>query len=113
MILLFDVGNTNIVLGIVEENNIIETYRFITNANLTEDEYYSKFKSVLKDREIVGIAISSVVPIVDQTLVNMSLKYFNISPLVVGPGVKSGIKLKYKFLTVRCHHSLCVYVVDN
>lgn len=94
MVLLFDVGNTNIVLGIAEGNKIVETYRFITNANLTEDEYYSKFKSVLNDRNIEGIAISSVVPLVDHTLVNMSQKYFNISPLVVGPGVKSGIKIK-------------------
>ena len=94
MILLFDVGNTNIVLGIAENNKIVETYRFITNANLTEDEYYSKFKSVLKDKTVEGIAISSVVPLVDQTLVSMSVKYFNISPLVIGPGIKSGVKIK-------------------
>ncbi len=94
MILLFDVGNTNIVMGIVENNKIIDTYRFITNSNMTEDEYYNKFEIIIKQRHIDGIAISSVVPLVDHTLVSMSNKYFNIDPLVVAPGVKSGVKIK-------------------
>ena len=94
MILLFDVGNTNIVMGIVEDNKIVNTYRFITNASMTEDEYYSKFQSVIGSSNIDGIAISSVVPLVDNTLVTMSKKYFNITPLIVGPGVKSGVKIK-------------------
>lgn len=94
MILLFDVGNTNIVVGIVENNQIISTYRFITNSNLTEDEYYAKLEPIIKGKSVDGIAISSVVPQVDQMIKVMSLKYFNITPIVVGPGVKSGIKIK-------------------
>ena len=47
MILLFDVGNSNIVLGISENKKIKATYRFITNSNLTEDEYYQKFKNII------------------------------------------------------------------
>lgn len=94
MILLFDVGNTNIVMGIVQENKIVNTYRFITNANMTEDEYYSKFQSIIGSNKIEGIAISSVVPLIDHTLYSMSKKYFNITPLIVGPGVKSGVKIK-------------------
>ena len=94
MILLFDVGNTNIVMGIVKDNKIVNTYRFITNSNMTEDEYYSKFQSIIGTTEIDGIAISSVVPLIDHTLITMSKKYFNIDPLIVGPGIKSGVKIK-------------------
>lgn len=94
MILLFDVGNTNIVMGIVKDNKIVNTYRFITNSNMTEDEYYSKFQSIIGTTEIEGIAISSVVPLIDHTLITMSKKYFNIDPLIVGPGIKSGVKIK-------------------
>ena len=94
MILLFDVGNTNIVMGIVKDNKIVNTYRFITNSNMTEDEYYSKFQSIIGTSQIDGIAISSVVPLIDHTLITMSKKYFNIDPLIVGPGIKSGVKIK-------------------
>ena len=94
MILLFDVGNTNIVVGIVENDTIVSTYRLITNSNLTEDEYYAKIEQLLKGRKVEGIAISSVVPQVDHMIKLMSEKYFNITPLVVGPGVKSGMKIK-------------------
>lgn len=94
MILLFDVGNTNIVVGVVEDNIITSTYRLVTNSNLTEDEYYAKLEPIIKNRPIEGIAISSVVPQVDHMIRVMSQKYFNIQPLVVGPGVKSGMKIK-------------------
>lgn len=94
MVLLFDVGNTNIVLGFVENNKIVSTYRYLTTTNLTEDEYYNKFQAVLANQKIEGIAISSVVPQVDQVLISMCDKYFHVHPLVVGQGVKSGIKIK-------------------
>lgn len=94
MILLFDVGNTNIVLGIVKNKAITKTYRFITDSSLTEDEYYNKMKSVIDSNEIEGVAISSVVPKIDQILSLMFDKYFHIVPFFVAPGVKSGIKIK-------------------
>lgn len=94
MLLLFDIGNTNVVIGVVEKNIIIETYRFITDCSLTEDEYYNKIQSVLKNREIEGIAISSVVPQVDHIIQLMCERYFNKTPLFVAPGIKSGIKIK-------------------
>ncbi len=94
MILLFDVGNTNIVLGIVENNQISKTYRFMTDSSLTEDEYYSKIYASLKDKVIDGVAISSVVPKIDHILIMMCEKYLKVVPFFVGPGVKSGIKIK-------------------
>lgn len=94
MILLFDVGNSNIVLGISENKKIKATYRFITNSNLTEDEYYQKFKNIIGNEKIDGIAISSVVPQVDNILVTMCQKYFNISPLIVSTELESGMDIK-------------------
>lgn len=94
MILCFDIGNTNIVLGIVENKKIINTYRFVTNASLTEDEYYHKIQNVIKDKTVEGVIISSVVPTLDNVFSLMIRKYFNIKPMIVGPGIKSGLKLK-------------------
>lgn len=94
MILCFDIGNTNIVLGIVENKKIINTYRFVTNASLTEDEYYHKLQPIVKDINVEGVVISSVVPALDVIFNQMIKKYFNISPMMIGPGIKSGLKLR-------------------
>jgi type III pantothenate kinase len=96
MILCFDVGNTNVVLGIVEEKKVIATFRFITNYRLTEDEYYQKIHFVTKEFEskIDGAIISSVVPAMDNILVETLKKYYHINPILVGPGLKSGLKIK-------------------
>ncbi|MBE6131164.1 MAG: type III pantothenate kinase [Erysipelotrichaceae bacterium] len=94
MILCFDIGNTNIVLGIVENKKIINTYRFVTNASLTEDEYFHKLQSIVKNLQIEGVVISSVVPSLDLIFVQMIKKYFNINPMIIGPGIKSGLKLR-------------------
>ncbi len=94
MILCFDIGNTNIVLGIVENKKIINTYRFVTNASLTEDEYFHKLQPIVKNFQIEGVVISSVVPSLDLIFVQMIKKYFNINPMIIGPGIKSGLKLR-------------------
>ena len=98
MILLFDVGNTNIVLGIVKENKITQIYRFITNNNLTVDEYYQKinqaFSNSNQKEPIEGAIISSVVPDMDLILVHMMKKYYQIEPLLVAQGLKSGLKIR-------------------
>lgn len=94
MILCFDIGNTNVVLGVVDNNKIINTYRFVTNAHLTEDEYFQKVKAVLPNITVTGVVISNVVPALDIVFENMIIKYFNIKPLFIAPGIKSGLKLK-------------------
>ena len=94
MILCFDIGNTNIVLAIVENKKIINTYRFVTNASLTEDEYFHKLQPIVKDLKIEGVVISSVVPALDNVFEQMVNKYFNLKPMLIGPGIKSGLKLK-------------------
>lgn len=94
MLLLFDVGNSNIVLGKVENKKIIATYRFITSSSMTEDEYYHKFKEIIGNDNIEGIAISSVVPQLDNILTVMCKKYFSITPLLVSTNLNSGLSYK-------------------
>lgn len=94
MLLLFDVGNSNIVLGKVENKKIISTYRFITSSSMTEDEYYHKFKEIIGNDRIKGIAISSVVPQLDNILSIMCKKYFSITPLLVSTNLNSGLSYK-------------------
>lgn len=98
MILLFDIGNTNIVLGLCEQGTIFNTFRFITNASLTEDDYYQKIKLAIKEytqnSKVEGAILSSVVPQLDHIFINLVKKYYHIKPIVVGPGLKSDLKLK-------------------
>lgn len=100
MILVVDVGNTNIVLGVYKDSEIISSWRISTDAKKTSDEYSIQFmqlfiQSNLKPDDIKGIIISSVVPNIMHSLENMIKKIFGINPLVVGPGVKTGINIKY------------------
>lgn len=100
MILVVDVGNTNIVLGVYKDSEIISSWRISTDAKKTSDEYSIQFMQLfiqgnLKPDDIKGIIISSVVPNIMHSLENMIKKIFGINPLVVGPGVKTGINIKY------------------
>lgn len=95
MIILVDIGNTNIVIGISKNKEILKTYRISTDATLTEDEYALKIKSFgINESDIKGVAISSVVPQLDHVFIRLFEKYFNVKPLIVGAGVKSGLHLK-------------------
>ena len=97
MILLFDIGNTNIVLGLAINKKIHKTFRYVTNSKLTEDDYFQKINASIDDtftETIEGAIISSVVPQLDYIFINMIEKYYKIKPLVVGPGLKSGLQIK-------------------
>ena len=100
MICVLDVGNTNTVLGVYDQSELKHHWRIETNRNKTEDEYGMLIKSLLehdglKTTDIEGIIISSVVPPIMAALERMCVKYFGISPLVVGPGIKTGLNIKY------------------
>ena len=101
MILVFDVGNTNIVLGVYEGRELVANWRLSTNRHRTSDEYGVMLKELfniagLEMKAIHAMVISTVVPPVTYTLERMCQKYFNISPLVVGPGIKTGLSVKYE-----------------
>lgn len=101
MLLVFDIGNTNIVLGIYDGTNLLHHWRISTDRQKSADEYAMLVHSLFSYRgmeceQFKAIAISSVVPPVTQTLLRMSQRYFSLEPLVVGPGVKTGISIKYE-----------------
>ena len=94
MLLLVDIGNTNIVLGFAENSKIIETYRLKTSLNRTADEYYVLIKPILEQYEIEDCIISSVVPVITSALKKALVKYNKKQPIILGPGVKTGVSLK-------------------
>ena len=101
MILVLDTGNTNIVLGVYEQGELKYHWRMETYRHKTEDEYAMSVKALfshvgLEFSDINGIIISSVVPPVMFPLEQMCRKYFDIRPLIVGPGVKTGLNIKYE-----------------
>lgn len=101
MIFVFDIGNTNTVLGVYDGDELKYHWRIETNRNRTDDEYGMVIKSLfnhvgLSFSHIDGIVISSVVPPIMFALERMCEKYFNLKPLVVGPGTKTGLNIKYE-----------------
>lgn len=95
MLLLFDVGNTNISIGLSDGEHVLETYRLNTEVQKTADEYFIQIKSLIDVKKIDEIAISSVVPRITEKLKEIALRFFGIeNPLSVGPGVKTGLNVK-------------------
>lgn len=100
MLLVIDVGNTNIVLGIFKGKELMDHWRVSTNRLWTTDEYGVLIRNLfylngVNSDEIDAIIISSVVPPVMPTLERMCQRYFGLTPLVIGPGVKTGMDIKY------------------
>lgn len=100
MIMVMDVGNTNVVLGVYSDNKLLTSWRLATDRNKTADEMgimvldlfrYSK----VSNRDIKGIILSSVVPNMMSALEGMCKKYFGMEPLIVGPGIKTGMNIRY------------------
>lgn len=96
MLLTLDVGNTNTVLGVFRDAEIIAHWRLTTARDQTVNEYGILTRNLftlagLEPGEIDGVIISSVVPPLNWTLAEMSLKYFRHKPLFVEPGVKTGM----------------------
>ncbi|MDI9476692.1 MAG: type III pantothenate kinase [Natronincolaceae bacterium] len=100
MILVLDVGNTDIVLGVYSGKELIDFWRISTDKNKTSDEYriliYQFFQyNNLNVRDIEDVVIASVVPNIMYSLEKAIKGLFNIIPLIVGPGIKTGINIKY------------------
>lgn len=99
MLLVMDVGNTNVVIGIYKDKSLLHQWRISTDRNKTEDEYGTLLKMFLRNENITvddieDVIISSVVPPIMYSLERMVLKYFKRKPLVVGPGIKTGLQIK-------------------
>jgi len=98
MLLVIDVGNTNTVVGIYDGEKLIESWRIGTSVERTTDEYGILLKEMLvfskvKRQDIDGMVISSVVPPLRASLEGLGRKYLGLEPLIVEPGVRTGLAI--------------------
>ena len=101
MILTMDVGNTNIKTALFDGPEMKQYWRLSTSGTSTSDEYGFLLSGLLEReglgrKDIEGIVMSSVVPTINFTLEHMCKNYFGQSPMMVAPGIKTGINLKYE-----------------
>lgn len=98
MLLTIDVGNTNITLGVFQEDELLGTFRMTTKLPRTSDEYGFTICGILEKRDVMpkdvnAVIIASVVPDIMHSLVNGIIKYLDVRPLVVSTGIKTGIRV--------------------
>jgi len=95
-----DIGNTNIVLGIAEKDKVLQHWRIRTEKEITADELAilvnNLFQASQVDfHDVTDMIISCVVPPLLSTIEEFAEKYFHIKPLIVGPGIKTGMPIRY------------------
>jgi type III pantothenate kinase len=100
MLFCVDVGNTNLVLGVIEGQSILDHWRIRTEREMTSDELgiliTSLFqKAGIDQDQIKDVIVSCVVPPLLNTVEELSLRYFNVRPMIVGPGMKTVMPIKY------------------
>jgi type III pantothenate kinase len=100
LLLVIDVGNSNIVFGIYEGDRLLKDWRISTDKSKTTDEYgilvHDLFRLAgIAFADLKGIIISSVVPTLTGVLEKLSLQYFGFKPYIVGPGIKTGMPILY------------------
>lgn len=101
MLLVFDIGNSNIVLGLYDGKELLHHWRISTDRQKTGDEYGTLIHNLFSFAgrsitEVHAIMISSVVPPLVVPIIKMCQRYFKVEPLVVGPGIKTGICIRYE-----------------
>lgn len=99
MLLVIDIGNTNITIGLYEQETLINTYRLTTWFKRTSDEYgfmitHFLQTSDVKADNIEDVIIASVVPKIMHSFTNSIRKYIHMEPIIIGPGIKTGISIK-------------------
>lgn len=100
MLLVIDVGNSNIVLGIYDGDRLVRDWRVSTDKSKTPDEYGILIHDLFRlagigFADISDLIISSVVPTLTGVLEKLSQQYFSFKPYVVGPGIKTGMPIHY------------------
>lgn len=98
MILVIDVGNTNMTFGVFDGEKLEATFRMMSKTPRTSDEYGIMITQLLRNQgieaeQLEGSIIASVVPDVMHSLTGGVVRYLKTNPLIVGPGVKTGIKI--------------------
>lgn len=97
-LLVLDVGNTNITLGVFKGRKLLQNFRLTTGNSRTSDEYGMFISQLLQlkgfsNEEVEAVIIASVNPNVMYSLTNSFRKYFRLKPIVVGPGIRTGMKV--------------------
>ena len=101
MILTLDIGNTNIKTALFEGMEMVQYWRVSTDRNMSSDEYGILLMNLfahnhISPEQVDGIMISSVVPQINFTIEHMCRSYFRQEPRIIGPGIKTGINIKYE-----------------
>lgn len=99
MLLAIDIGNTNIVMGVMKGLELISSFRLTTQTPRTSDEYGIMMVEMLRQKEIkiqdiTAVIISSVVPDIMYSFNNGIKRYLRQKPLIVGPGLKTGLAVR-------------------
>jgi type III pantothenate kinase len=92
-LLVVDVGNTNVVLGIYRDEQLVQSWRLATARERTSDEYGILAKQLIGTMEIEGAIVASVVPPLNHSISSMIEKYFGVDALFVEPGIKTGLAI--------------------
>ena len=98
MLLAIDIGNTDFTIGICQEKKLCDTFRMRTKINRTSDEYGVFILNTLQykgyeAKDVEDVIISSVVPAVMHSFNSAIIKYFGLKPIIVGPGIRTGIRI--------------------
>ena len=101
MLLVFDIGNTQISAGVFRHDKLAEAWRIRTDPQKTVDEYGILCKSLFREArldsgQIKAVIISSVVPSLTGVIERMAQRYFAAKSLLVGPGIKTGLAIKFE-----------------
>ena len=102
MLLAVDIGNSHTVVGVFREQRLVENWRLSTDVERTPDELALMYSGLLRfagldfSHNIHGVVIASVVPTVTEVYREMMALYFPFPPVVVAPGVRTGIALRYE-----------------
>lgn len=99
MLLAIDIGNTNIKYGVYDGDELKASFRVTSEKKKTADEYGAVLVNLLGTsgialKDISGVILSSVIPALNYTICHMCEYFFNIKPLIVGPGIKTGINIR-------------------
>ncbi|MBE7062138.1 MAG: type III pantothenate kinase [Clostridiales bacterium] len=99
MLLAIDLGNTNIKYGVFDGEKMVASFRVSSRISRTADEYGSVLVGLLSDSgikksDIDGIIFSSVIPALNYTICHMCEFFFGIQPIMIGPGIKTGLNIK-------------------
>jgi type III pantothenate kinase len=102
MLVAIDVGNSHTVIGIYQGERLTQHWRISTNAERTSDEHGVMLNALLQGAGLdtplrpEGVAVACVVPALNQTIELLCERYFGCHPLMVGPGIKTGMPILYE-----------------